>query len=663
MPGPFNFDAYLGWVNITDPNNIPEDARTIGADDMLRFENLGLNTKAKFAEVDEAIANLDSDTAVAESLAEPTSATRAAVQGMVDAGVEDFQAVIDAVPAQVDAKLGTDVGPAVAAAIAADGSIVAATVAAVDAEVQGRDLAEMPEILEDNIALAIVDEDGRRLWLESGYDAKPTDYSAGLIIEKIGPAITADVEASIGVENMPSAITGLSFVIVDEDGRILPDAQWGEDGKFTQAVIDSLSARLTFPAPPVVVEPTKLVIPAALPMVVGQTYKLHYSDFIDALDKNHTVLPNTGSRGVNYGDRWVFTPATAETFNLILNVFDRVGVIVKTKTIPITVYAIPSGAGKRHLAIGDSITRAGNYSGLATDVFAGAKTVGTRTYNDGVLNTEGRGGWALSGYFDNIGHESWGDSPFLFPVGIAGEKFWGATEFWKKVTTTDPNGYDYQGFQKIARGWAASGAPYLFNASGYPVSPAEGDVVVDATYAESDEWRQYTAGSWVRINPPAVEFNFSKYMARYAAAFPEGPPTSISIMLMTNDFYNAVDDTSFALWKSRMDTVIASVRAWSATVPFIILLAGAGGPPQNWALQSYHNQFEFNRLMRNAADRILAAYDTTTQRNNKVYVTTFLGSISPANMSDHVHPAVPAGHAEMSPYLAGMLAKLITEGA
>jgi hypothetical protein len=41
MADPISFDPYLGWVDITDPDNIPQDARIIGASDLLRFEQLG----------------------------------------------------------------------------------------------------------------------------------------------------------------------------------------------------------------------------------------------------------------------------------------------------------------------------------------------------------------------------------------------------------------------------------------------------------------------------------------------------------------------------------------------------------------------------------------------------------------------------------------------
>jgi hypothetical protein len=41
MTDPITFAPYNGWVDVTDPNNLPPDARVIGAADLLRYENLG----------------------------------------------------------------------------------------------------------------------------------------------------------------------------------------------------------------------------------------------------------------------------------------------------------------------------------------------------------------------------------------------------------------------------------------------------------------------------------------------------------------------------------------------------------------------------------------------------------------------------------------------
>jgi len=468
----------------------------------------------------------------------------------------------------------------------------------------------------------------------------------------------------VGIAEQASAITGLSFVVVDEDGT-RTDLEIGLDGRFSQRVIDSLSERLSLTVTPAA-DPTTVIAPSSLPLVVGRTYKLYYADFIEALDASAYVLVN--GPGFNAGECWTFTPSAAGSSTLKVTVVDRAGATVSERAIPVTVHEAPAGAGKRHLQIGDSITRAGNYVGAAVAAIGGAATVGTRTYNSGALNVEGRGGWALANYFTAIGSATGGDSPFLFPAGIAGAKYWGNTEFWRKVcyvamADLPTAGYDFDGFQYIARGWKPTGNPYLYDSTGYPVAPIEGDVVIDPTKATTERFRQYVGGAWAAMSPqPAVEISFPKYMIRYAAAYPNGGPTSIGIMLETNDFFNQLDDASFTLWKSRMDALIASVRAWSATVPFIVALAPTGGPAANWANQ-VQQKFSFDRRIREASRRILTAYDTAAQRTNRVHVVTFLGSVSPQNMSDHVHPTTPAGHDEMAQFLAGMLAKLITEGA
>jgi hypothetical protein len=403
-------------------------------------------------------------------------------------------------------------------------------------------------------------------------------------------------------------------------------------------------------------------------MVIGKTYRLNFDDIITALDKNHSVQVLGVVGSTNWGTYWTWAPTTPGSYTLTIKVVDRLGATVTSKAVPVTVYSAISGANKRHLAIGDSITRAGNYSYLALTPFAGAKAVGTRTYNDALFATDGRGGWSLATYFDRIASNTAGDSPFLFPTTVAnGANFWGNTEFWRKVSyvamnTLPTNGYDFDGFQKMAREWAAMSADPVYEVTGYPKTPALNDVVVNPTKTAGSQWEQWNGSAWTTITTPTLAFSFPKYMQRYAAAYPNGGPTSISIMLETNDFFSALDDTIWATWKGRMDTMIASVRAWSATVPFIICLAPTGGPIDKWASQTVQ-KFDFDRRIKDAAQRILAAYDTQANRDNKVYVSSFLGEVAPANMSDHVHPIVTAGHEDMSAALSGTLAKLITEGA
>ena len=138
------------------------------------------------------------------------------------AGGLTLQNVHDVVPPLVYEALASDSAPAAAAALAAE--------AAIDAESIGRDLLEGAAIVEDDIAFAVVDQDGRRTWLEAGMDGGLTSHSVSKIGEHIAGAVEQDTD-----------ITGLSFAIVDEDGR----RTWLEadaDGKPTARSLELIGA-------------------------------------------------------------------------------------------------------------------------------------------------------------------------------------------------------------------------------------------------------------------------------------------------------------------------------------------------------------------------------------------------------------------------------------
>lgn len=404
----------------------------------------------------------------------------------------------------------------------------------------------------------------------------------------------------------------------------------------------------------------RIVLPSTLYMVVGQTYRLDYADIISGFDPAAEVVethPQAGDPAVY----WAYTPDKAESFTLSITVRDAEGTPTASASRPVTVLAPATGHDLRHLSIGDSITRAGGYVELAVQCVLGGRSVGTRTYDGGIVNEEGRGGWTLAGYESRIAEPSGGDSPFLFPVGVAGAKFLGNTSFWRDVVEGSPRGYDYDGFQMIARGWR-SNSPYSYDSSGYPRSPAEGDVVVDPTMPAGEQWRKYSGTMWVPMNPqPSVELSFSKYIERFAPAFTSGRPTSISVMLGTVDFLSTLTDESWSAYESGMDTFIASIRAWNPSVPVVLIGSPTGGPTAMWADQKVTGP-DFSARILDHNRRLIAAYDTAAEREKGVYVISFLGVVSEGNMADYVHPRMPEGHSQMSPWLAGVLAYLMAEG-
>jgi hypothetical protein len=417
------------------------------------------------------------------------------------------------------------------------------------------------------------------------------------------------------------------------------------------------------PEPKIPEHPTaQIVLPSTLYLVAGQTYRLEYAAVITAFDSNtDTVVtePLTGS--VHHRDFWEYTPPSAGSFTFSLTLKDRAGAILTTVSRPIIVLSATRETGRlRQLSVGDSITRAGGYVQQAVATLGG-KTVGTRTYDGGVSAVEGRGGWALQSYMTRIAEPTGGDSPFLFPVGVDGNKYLGNAAFWRAATVGDPHGYDFDGFQMIARGWQTSGQ-YLFDSNGYPTSPIAGDVVVDPALPAGTQWREYNGSAWSAMDPqPQVELSFAKYIDRFSAAFPDGTPTGISIMLGTIDFLSSLTDRSWSAYRARLDALIASIRAWNADVPIILIGSPSGGPDHLWANQKVTGP-DFNQRITEHSRRLYAAYDTPKARANNIYVISFLGVVSPENMADFVHPKLPQGHDQMGPWLAGIIAHLFSEG-
>lgn len=46
MADPIHFSPFTGWVNVEDPDNIPNDAKVLTAEDLMRYEKLGQDIAA-----------------------------------------------------------------------------------------------------------------------------------------------------------------------------------------------------------------------------------------------------------------------------------------------------------------------------------------------------------------------------------------------------------------------------------------------------------------------------------------------------------------------------------------------------------------------------------------------------------------------------------------
>ena len=110
---------------------------------------------------------------------------------------------------------------------------------------------ETMPVLNEQLVFAVVDDDGRRTWLEAGKDGAPSAYAAKKIgaslTEENSPALAEGIAAkavtesvdAVGIEPLSALNDSLSFAIVDEEGR----RTWLEadrDGNPTKRAIDAI---------------------------------------------------------------------------------------------------------------------------------------------------------------------------------------------------------------------------------------------------------------------------------------------------------------------------------------------------------------------------------------------------------------------------------------
>lgn len=345
-----------------------------------------------------------------------------------------------------------------------------------------------------------------------------------------------------------------------------------------------------------------------------------------------------------------YNVAAGATFNLDLMVTGSdQGSRASVRTV---VQAVDKTAGTgtqiRHLGIGDSNTawntpttgadRGINYLQQIPAKLSNAVLQGTRQYaSDNVnLRREGRSGWSLATYLENFGRSDGRDSPFMFPDGISGANYRGNVTFWSEVVTMtvgDQNKAAFDGFQKIARGWADSG-PFLYNSSGYPTSPTTGWIVLDPSFAVGSRFREWNGSAWIASasQPTTWSFDFGKYLARFPEAFPEGNPTHVSILSLANDFQTTTPNAvTLSAYKARLDTMIASIRAALPSAKIIICLAPVGADQDAWAYQFGSGQTgaRYAANIKTANAYVLAQYDTAAQEAAGVFVCATHATVDP----------------------------------
>lgn len=428
-----------------------------------------------------------------------------------------------------------------------------------------------------------------------------------------------------------------------------------------------------------------IVLPKTIYVLRGTTdepeqFNIYFKNIIKGQWENYLIEVKC-PYGRQYKDFWrlesgnhqeKFNQVEADHFSITIQLRDWEFQLIAQATARIVMVDRRLEEIGRLLCIGDSITRGAGYIAHLQERFPSMQSVGIRTYDDGNICMEGRGGWAVKDYLA-AGRADGCDSPFVFPKGISGKQYKGNTEFWRKVVGKEGEEYDYLGFQKAAKNWEHTA--YVYDEQGYPLDMKEGDVVYDPRRQEDQRFLHWNGAVWVPMAmQPSWELDFSKYRERFAFAQEERRPDVVSILLGANDFQTTEGiQQGIQEYLEGIAQLIGSIHGYDQKIRIILNLPIPGTSQDAWGknLGCGGTEERYRRNMQLVAESILERWEQQWAIERGIYIAPLLIGIdteygydkqkekanrySEEEVERHinwVHPNL-CGHKQMGDILAG----------
>jgi len=431
----------------------------------------------------------------------------------------------------------------------------------------------------------------------------------------------------------------------------------------------------------------RIVLPEKIYVLAGggerfEQFHLYFRNAVVGLAADETVNVIC-DYGRQYRDFWRIEPGSEASphysiaqgeFPLRLQILDRDLELIAERETRIVIVPATELEPVRMLCIGDSITRGGGYVQHVQESLPWIRTVGTRTYDDGQVNREGRGGWTAENYLRRAGEPEGGDSPFLFPAGSETESgrsfYWGNANFWKRVLGENPRGYDYEGFQHAARDRRDATNPYRIGPDGYPFAPAVGDTICDPSRGSGASVCRWDGTEWKPMRPqPRWEFDFARYLERFGVELPQ----VVTFLFGANEFQiSERTDESMDAYLGSIQRMIDAVHACDPAIRIVIHMPVAGADQDAWGRQlgCAGSAARYRRNMQEAGRAIMRRWDHEEARRRGIAVCPLLAVVDPdygfdssaepvnkyvaatvERPIDWVHPGA-AGHRQMGDALA-----------
>ena len=382
-----------------------------------------------------------------------------------------------------------------------------------------------------------------------------------------------------------------------------------------------------------------------------EEYSIYYQNIIYPYSTEYDVQIKC-EYGQNLGHCWRIDSFdnVAKVFDFSLQIYDDYGKLLACKNCKIEIFEKKSHEDINLLCIGDSMTRSEIYIRQAVNKARNIKTVGLRNISNNV-NHEGRGGWTSYAFFESAADIGKGISPFLFPIGYEGEKYFGCKVFWEKINSGEfSDDYNYAGItkQQIEEGMLCYDDNKLYR-------------YVNGTYVEEQE-------------NPRFEFSFKKYLERYKIA----SPNIVSLLFGANEFPESYEyiETEAKRFIDTLKKMVSSIKEYDEKIKIIVNLPICGADQYAWGMQMGcgGGGKMYDYWIKTVSAAILKAFDC--RRSENIYVCPMIAVCDPVagfpwaytkiNVysertqichTNWIHPS-EIGYKQMGDALAGVLADI-----
>ncbi len=209
----------------------------------------------------------------------------------------------------------------------------------------------------------------------------------------------------VGISAAASNTTNSSEISPSNNSQTKADEKTGDNDKVSPKPVSS----------------TEICLPSKVYAVVGKEVNIYFENVLNDKAEKYDFTVNC-SIGKHMNDRWTCKPTKAGTYPLSIDVYEQNTLICSASTNVVVSEVNSDGSNKTFLAIGDSTTSGGIYTGEILKMAKSDKVsiALTGSKGEGSNKYEGISGWTVAYFYESS------KSPFVFN---------GAFDFGKYLST------------------------------------------------------------------------------------------------------------------------------------------------------------------------------------------------------------------------------------